>query len=217
MLWGGRGTADKYHWPVWGALSVLATLDLHPLTASVLSQSMLLSLQAALQGAGPELHSMPKPLRFQFSGTPQRHRLSWACVLCLPGPEQLRQPGAWRAHSPWVQCTLSPPRSQTQFPGMPIQCALIWCTLCLFWGADLWLQPSLWMLTIQNHRKSLVRDWKPVCSLVGDAVPGAEFAPFPSPLPPASGGGWVGAQPAGSSLELLSPSFVLQKASSAFV
>ena len=23
-----------------------------------------------------------KPLRFRFSGTPQRHRLSWACVLC---------------------------------------------------------------------------------------------------------------------------------------
>ena len=115
-----------------------------PLTASVLSQSTLLSLQAALQGAGPELHghSRPKPLRFQFSGTPQRHRLSWACVLCLPGPEQLRQPGAWRAHSLWVQCTLSPPRSQPQFPGMPIRCALIWCTLCLFWGADLWLQPS---------------------------------------------------------------------------
>ena len=37
-------------------------------------------------------------------------------------------------------------------------------------------------------RKSLVRSWKPVCSLVGDAVSGAEFAPFPSPLPPASDG-----------------------------
>ena len=22
VLWGGRGTADKYHWPVWGALAV---------------------------------------------------------------------------------------------------------------------------------------------------------------------------------------------------
>ena len=22
VLWGGRGTADKYHWPVWGALTV---------------------------------------------------------------------------------------------------------------------------------------------------------------------------------------------------
>ena len=37
------------------------------------------------------------------------------------------------------------------------------------------------MLTIQNLRKSLVRNWRPVCSLVGGAVSGAEFAPFPSP------------------------------------
>ena len=44
------------------------------------------------------------------------------------------------------------------------------------------------MSTIQNLRKSLVRNWRPDCSLVGDAVFGAEFAPFPSPLPPASSG-----------------------------
>ena len=37
-----------------------------------------------LSKAGPGLHALPrsKPLRFRFSGTPQRHRLSWACVLC---------------------------------------------------------------------------------------------------------------------------------------
>ena len=57
------------------------------------------------------------------------------------------------------------------------------------------------MSTIQNIRKSLVRDWKPVCSLVGDAVSGAEFAPFPSPLPPDSGGGWACMQLASSSLD----------------
>ena len=44
------------------------------------------------------------------------------------------------------------------------------------------------MLTIQNLRKSLVRSWRPVCSVVGDAFSGAEFVPFPSPLPPASHG-----------------------------
>ena len=42
------------------------------------------------------------------------------------------------------------------------------------------------MSTIQNLRKSLVRNWRPVCSVVGDAVLGAEPAPFPSPLPLAS-------------------------------
>ena len=36
------------------------------------------------------------------------------------------------------------------------------------------------MLTIQYLRKSLVRSWEPVCSLVWDAFSGAEFAPFAS-------------------------------------
>ena len=60
--------------------SVAATL------ACVLSPSTLLRFQAALQGAGPELRALPrpKPLRFRFLGTPQRRRLCWACVLCLP-------------------------------------------------------------------------------------------------------------------------------------
>ena len=49
-------------------------------------------------------------------------------------------------------------------------------------------RPSRLMLTIQNLRKSLVRNWRPVCSAVGDAVLGAKPAPFASPLPPASGG-----------------------------
>ena len=45
--------------------------------------------------AGPGLHELPKskPLRFRFSGTPQRHTLSWACVLC---PSQVRAAQATR-------------------------------------------------------------------------------------------------------------------------
>ena len=37
-----------------------------------------------LSKVGPVLHALPrsKLLRFRFLGTPQRHRLSWACVLC---------------------------------------------------------------------------------------------------------------------------------------
>ena len=34
----------------------------------------------------------------------------------------------------------------------------------------------------------MIRNWRPVCSAVGGAVLGAEPAPFPSSLPPASGG-----------------------------
>ena len=37
-----------------------------------------------LPKASPGLRTLPRstPLRFRFSGTPQRHRLSWACALC---------------------------------------------------------------------------------------------------------------------------------------
>ena len=37
-------------------------------------------------------------------------------VFCAFPLEQLRQPGAWWAHSPWVRCTFSPSWSQPQFP-----------------------------------------------------------------------------------------------------
>ena len=57
---------------------------------------------------------------------------------------------------------LSPLQAQPQFPPAPVGCAL-----CLFWGAGLYLLPSRGMSTIQNLRKSLVRNWEPVCSLVG--------------------------------------------------
>ena len=42
------------------------------------------------------------------------------------------------------------------------------------------------MSTIQNLRKSLDRNRRPVCSVGGGGFSGAEFAPFPSPclLPP---------------------------------
>ena len=45
-----------------------------------------------LSKVGPGLCGFPrsKPLRFRFSGTPQRHRFSWACVCALPRSEQLR-------------------------------------------------------------------------------------------------------------------------------
>ena len=79
-------------------------------------------------------------------------------------------------------------------PSLSFWARPVWCILCPSWGADLWLRPSQWMSTIQNLRKSLVRNWKPVCSLVGDVLSGADFAPFrlwlasASPLPPAGDG-----------------------------
>ena len=37
-----------------------------------------------LSEASPGLYALPrsKPLRFRYSGTPQRRRISWACILC---------------------------------------------------------------------------------------------------------------------------------------
>ena len=137
------------------------------LTASVLSQSTLLRLQVAVLGNFlgwalgcvhfPEPGQVPRstPLRFRFSGTPQRHRLSWACVLC---PSQVQAAQVTRclvsAVSPDGECILSPPWSQPlSFLGSSGH-AHLRCYLCLFWGADLWLQPSQWMSTVQNPKKS---------------------------------------------------------------
>ena len=48
-----------------------------------------------LSKVSPGFHALPrsKSLRFRFLGTPQRHRLSWACVLC---PFQVRGAQATR-------------------------------------------------------------------------------------------------------------------------
>ena len=110
-----------------------------------------------LSEAGPGLRvlSRSKPLRFRFSGIPQRCKLGWACFCALPRSKQLRLPGAWRVQSPLIgECVLSPPGSQPlNFLGGSWR-ASFRCAMCLFWGADLWLRPSWGMSTIQNPKKS---------------------------------------------------------------
>ena len=81
MLCRGRGTADKCHWCVWEALAVFQPHWVCPHSQRVCfprlhcSGSSLFNREWALSG-----------MRFQFSGTPQKHRLGWAFVLCLPRP-----------------------------------------------------------------------------------------------------------------------------------
>ena len=48
--------------------------------------------------------------------------------------------------------------------------------------------PGSWMWTIQNLRKSLDRNQRPVCRVGRGGFSGAQFASFPSPLPPTSSG-----------------------------
>ena len=59
--------------------------------------------------AGPGLHAPPrsKPLRLRHSGSPQRRRLRWACVLC---PSQVRAAQVTRCLASG-RCDSSPPPS----------------------------------------------------------------------------------------------------------
>ena len=132
--------------------------------------------------AGPGLHAPPrsKPLRLRHSGSPQRRRLSWACVLC---PSQVRVARVFGERS---CCDLSPLPSP----------------LLSFLGVQ--LAPLLRrMVTVQDPKKSQLAK-KPACSLVANVSLGLRL-PFPSP----SGSGCLspevdGLQPANSV-----PSFVL--------
>ena len=87
VLWGGRDAAKKKQW------RVLAVSRPHWVCrrSRCLRFPCLQCLGSRLlcQGvseAGPGLYALPrsKPLRFRYSGSPQRCRLSWACVLCSP-------------------------------------------------------------------------------------------------------------------------------------
>ena len=88
VLWGGRNTANKYHWCQWRVLPVSRPHWVCPRSWLVCFPSLHCSgsrlLCQELSEASPGLSALPgsKPLRFRFSGTPQRCRLGWACVLC---------------------------------------------------------------------------------------------------------------------------------------
>ena len=103
--------------------------------------------------AGPGLHVPPrsKPLRFRHLGSPQRRRLSWACILC---PSQVRAVQVMRCFASTVTaqfsgCTTGTPsqadidRPEPQEVLVSKEACLQFCTYCLsgvaiarFW---LWL------------------------------------------------------------------------------
>ena len=119
----------------WGVLAVSQPHWVCPRSRRVCFPSLHCSgsrlLCRDLSDAGPGLHALArsKPLRFRFSGTPQRRRLGWACVLC---PSQVR------AQLPPVEgCGSSPPPGQPLgFLGVERE-RLLRCAVCLFWGAGL--------------------------------------------------------------------------------
>ena len=73
-----------------------------------------------LSKAGPGLCALPRsePLKFSFLGTPQRHRLGWACVLCLSQVHTAQVTRWLAAHSPsWVVRLITSAVAAPQFPG----------------------------------------------------------------------------------------------------
>ena len=144
VLWRGKNTAKKYQWRVRGVLAVSRPHWVCPYSRCVCFPSLYCSgsrlLCWELSEVGPALHALPtsKPLRFMFSGTPQRRRLGWDCILC---PSQVRAAQVTRclvsAVAPVGGCILLPPPSQRfSFLGIQ-QMRLLRCAECLFWGADL--------------------------------------------------------------------------------
>ena len=95
VLRGGRNTANKYHWHVWGLLAVYGPHWVFPsFRKCVLPRSTVLRLQGALQGYCPKwgLHFMQFP-GLSHSGSPVLHKGpdSVRCAFfALPSPEQLR-------------------------------------------------------------------------------------------------------------------------------
>ena len=132
MLWGGRNSAKKYHWLVWGVLAVSGPHCICPTPLSAHSVCAFLVYTAQAPGcsagelskAGPGLRALPrsKLLRFRFSGTSQRHRFCWACVLC---PSQVRAAQATRCLVSALSLggmvlLMTSPIPATRFPGCPV-------------------------------------------------------------------------------------------------
>ena len=103
-----------------------------------------------LSEASPGLCALPrsKPFRFRYSGTPQRHRLGWASVLC---PSQVQAAQVTRCLASVVTVIYCLP------PSLPL--------------GFLGVQPAHLlrrMLTIQNPKKSWLA-MKPAWSLIDNA------------------------------------------------
>ena len=153
VLWGGRNAANKCHWHVWGVLPVFWPHWVCPHSRHVCfpclhcSGSRLLYRERALSCVHfPGLSCSGSGSRVLHKGIDLVGPVFCAFPEAAQGIRSLMStlsPGAAR---------LLPSPSLPQFPG----------ALCLFCGADLWLQPSQRMSTIQNLRKSLVRNWKPI-------------------------------------------------------
>ena len=191
VLQGGRNTANKYHWCVWGVLTVFQPHWVFPAHCVCIfmvytSQALDCSSGNCLRRALGCVHFPSLSHSGSGSWVHPKGADSVGPVFCaLPRSEQLRWPGAWEGQSSLGGLgILSPPLSQLLgFLGVQWAC-LLRCAVCLFWGADLRLWPSGQMSTIQNPKNSWLA-MEPVCSVVEDASLGPQLpvSSYGCPLP----------------------------------
>ena len=135
-----------------------------------------------LSEASAGLCALPrsKPLRVMYSGSPQKHRLGWACVLC---PPQVQAAQVTRCLASTVAATYC----------LPCPCHSV------FWVYNQPVHLLRRMSTVPNAKKSWLAT-KPACSLVDDASLGLRLFPSGSGCPclPVTGGGWTSLQPVAS-------------------
>ena len=175
---------------VGSACSVSATLDLPLLKACVLSclhfsGSTLLCQE--LSEAGPGLHALlrSKPLRFRLLGTPQRHRLGWACILC---PSQVRAAQVTRCLTSavarsWKLWLIVSPIPTTRFSGCTTGTPSQVCHVSLLGS---WYLAATLLADVNHPESQEVLVSKEVCLQFGRwCLSGAVIAPFwlwlPSP------------------------------------
>ena len=79
VLWGGRNTANK-HCMCGDCLQCMDHTGFAP-SHWVYTLRLQGALQALSKG-GPAFCALPRSKPLRFSGTPQGHRLGWACILC---------------------------------------------------------------------------------------------------------------------------------------
>ena len=184
----------------------------------MLAPSTLLRLPAALYGAGPVLSAVPVfgssatariRLRLRVvSSPPQRFRQPKACARSpgrgAPFPSAVSSSRSQKCGRPLPRCGApfpsaasgsgsqrfgQPlPRRGTPFPSAASGPGSqeVWAHLPRMWRSFSLRGPSAHHRS--GLRKPLDRNRGPVCSVDGGGFSGAEFSPFPSPLPPSSSG-----------------------------